>query len=286
MKKAAKMIAWFLFYFVLQIVVGMILAIPDIVALKNSGNMDETVLQAGINGRLFLTTVLSNFIFVVTAIILCKIKKVDVLNQWSVRRVPVKEMLMPCIIAFSYSMFFALITYNAEANSASVFHESAEYFGEWGMLMMVLALLVSAPLAEEVLNRGILFSTLEKTWSKKIIVIVSAVVFGVTHMPAGGFALAMGAIFMGFIFAVIYAKTDSLIVVVVAHVVANLPDFILYSSPQMSDMLRIGLASVFLLISLGCFIIWIIKQKNRKDCQPGDLFEFKRDDENKSTKEE
>jgi membrane protease YdiL (CAAX protease family) len=40
--------------------------------------------------------------------------------------------------------------------------------------------------------------------------------------------LAVGAILMGLIFALIFAKTNSLTVCIIAHAVANIPDFFIY----------------------------------------------------------
>ena len=133
-----------------------------------------------------------------------------------------------------------------------------------GLVLMVINLLVLAPVAEEMLCRGIMISGLKEKFSEKTAIIVSSVIFGAMHIMAGGPVLAIGSVIMGLLFGLTYKKTGSLVAAIVVHAAANLPDFILMVLPEMGDRLRLGL-------TIGCFIasavvleLWFVKRKGAK----------------------
>ena len=104
-------------------------------------------------------------------------------------------------------------------------------------------------------------NTLKRSFSAKASIIISAVIFGLLHIMAGGITLAIGAAVIGVIFAVIYEKTGSLWVSIAAHAVANLPDFILYPRPEIPNILRIALAVIMFIASAILAVIWLKPKK-------------------------
>lgn len=99
-----------------------------------------------------------------------------------------------------------------------------------GFGLMAVNLLIIAPTAEEIALRGIVYTRVEKTTNSVIAIIVSSVLFGVMHFAAGGVTLVIGAVLMVVVFGYIFYKFESLWVCIIAHAVANLPDFILYKN--------------------------------------------------------
>lgn len=65
------------------------------------------------------------------------------------------------------------------------------------------------------------------------------------HFAAGGAVLVIGAILMAAVFGYIFHKFDSLWICITAHASANLPDFILYDHPDISDNMLLGLKVFF-----------------------------------------
>ena len=66
---------------------------------------------------------------------------------------------------------------------------------------------------------------------------------------AGGIVLVVGAALMALVFGYIFYKFKSLWVCIIAHAVANLPDFILYNKPDISGGIFWGLV-IFLYVCL------------------------------------
>ena len=257
MKNIFKAIGWTILNFILQFVV----MLPFSIAYVASGITDNAILNQKISENTFTFTIISNAIIVAIALLACKIKKKKVKEEWKLFARPTKNYIIPCIIAFCYSLFFFLITYDPIENSKSMINIYAESHNSFALPMMALTLLISAPFAEEIINRGVILNTLKRSFSARISIIISGIIFVLIHIPAGGIVLAIGAAIMGVILAIIYEKTDSLWVAITAHAVANLPDFIFYSSPEISNMLRITIALLSLATSAILLIIWLKPQK-------------------------
>lgn len=64
------------------------------------------------------------------------------------------------------------------------------------------------------------------------ILIISALLFGISHIMAGGVILLAGSLIVGIILGIIFVKTKSLLPAIIAHVFANLQDFILSLLPE------------------------------------------------------
>ncbi len=243
----------------LQFVVQMVFCISAVA----SGITEDTILNQWLIDKLLITTIISNLLFVFIAVLICKIRKVNIKEDWKITKLNAKSYFMPCVIAFTYSMFYSLITYDATANASAATHISANHYSAFAIPMLALALLASAPVTEEIMCRGIMLNTLKKSFSAKVAIIVSSAIFGVMHIMAGGITLAIGAFVMGLVLAIIYEKTSSLHVAIVAHTIANIPDFILYTSPQINDILRIALAISLLVISIICLLVWCKPKEDR-----------------------
>lgn len=126
---------------------------------------------------------------------------------------------------------------------------SVKYYSEilpiLGISLMALNLLLIAPICEELVLRGIVYTRIEKASNKIIAIIINSLLFGFMHFAAGGGVLVIGAILMGAIFSYIFYKYDSLWICIIAHIVANVPDFILFNHNDMPNNLLIGLIIIF-----------------------------------------
>ncbi|MCI5509466.1 MAG: CPBP family intramembrane metalloprotease [Eubacterium sp.] len=78
---------------------------------------------------------------------------------------------------------------------------------------------ILAPVAEELVFRGLIFARLKEWMKPWLAMILSALIFGVYH---GNIVQFVYAFFMGLILALIYYRTGTLLTCIAAHVVANL----------------------------------------------------------------
>jgi membrane protease YdiL (CAAX protease family) len=85
-------------------------------------------------------------------------------------------------------------------------------------IMLVTAIVLIAPLLEELLFRGLLQNALHRhlpTWAA---ILGAAAIFGAVHMDLHAFPALMA---MGAVFGLLYYKTGSLRVTIIAHMANN-----------------------------------------------------------------
>lgn len=84
--------------------------------------------------------------------------------------------------------------------------------------------MISAPIFEELLCRGLIFETLRKRWGTMLSIVISSLLFGLMHMEP---ATVIVAIVAGMIFGVLYVRTSSLYTTIIIHSVNNAMAFAL-----------------------------------------------------------
>lgn len=102
--------------------------------------------------------------------------------------------------------------------------------GLWGLAFTLLSACLLAPVAEEILYRGILFRSLRNRLGVLPAAVLSASIFAVLHFYDGYGLVSVGV--FGFFCALLYAGTGSLTSVIALHVLYNLsikiPEWIVY----------------------------------------------------------
>lgn len=83
----------------------------------------------------------------------------------------------------------------------------------------IFSLVITAPIFEEILLRGILFVGLLNRYSPKKAIIISALFFGIYHLNIVQFVNASA---IGLILGIIYYKTNSLVLCIVIHMIHNI----------------------------------------------------------------
>ena len=88
---------------------------------------------------------------------------------------------------------------------------------------------------------------------------------------AGGIVLVAGAAIMGLIFGLLMYKYRSLWLCIIAHICANLSNFIYSKELFASSGLKIGLVCVFCVTFLAV-LIWIFSEKRQPTKESRGLF--------------
>lgn len=92
--------------------------------------------------------------------------------------------------------------------------------GAWAVATAV----ISAPILEEVLCRGLILETIRKGWGIGVSVLISALFFGLIH---GDLATVVVATVSGLIFGVLYLRTSSIFTTIIVHSINNAMAFTL-----------------------------------------------------------
>ncbi len=263
MKQVFKCIGWAALNFILQIVVQIVYVIPV------AAQLTEAEISSYIMDNLLMITMISNEIFIGIMYLVGRIKGYKLKERWSIYKPQPKNVVYPAISGFLFSLGFGMLTFNTQAGNSLAIQDSVQYFSEKaafsGELLMAVNLLLLAPIAEEMLCRGIMMNGLSEKFSENTALVVSAVIFGAMHIMAGGPVLVIGCVLMGLLFGLTYKKTGSLIAAIIVHAAANIPDFIFMALPPLNDTLR-------LVLTIGCFLgsaivleLWFMNKKEKQN---------------------
>lgn len=86
--------------------------------------------------------------------------------------------------------------------------------GVWAYITTI----VSAPIIEELMCRGVILETIRKRWGIGLAIVVSALFFGLIHVAPATILVATVA---GLIFGVLYVRTSSIFTSMIVHAVNN-----------------------------------------------------------------
>ncbi len=249
MKGIWKAVGYFALYFCLTMVLQLLLSIVFMAIGAANGLKDEALIIDFANNNILGMTVISGILTVFVFYLVFKLRKKHVKQEWKLNKFKIRDAVLASVIAFSFSFLFALCTYHAPMENSLMISKSVGFYNEifpmFGLVLMIANLLVIAPAAEEIALRGIVYTRAEKSTNAVTAIIVSSVLFGLMHVMAGGIVLTIGAMLMALVFGYIFCKFKSLWVCIIAHAAANLPDFILYSRPDISGGIFWGLIIVF-----------------------------------------
>ncbi|GAA5484820.1 CPBP family intramembrane glutamic endopeptidase [Haloferula sargassicola] len=105
--------------------------------------------------------------------------------------------------------------------------------GPWGLVLGIVSACMAAPIAEEILYRGVLFRSLANRLPVGVAALLSAVVFALVHFVPGTTLLLIGVV--GFMTAMTYAASRTLLTAIVLHALYNaavkIPEWIIYQTP-------------------------------------------------------
>ncbi len=232
MKGIIRAAAWFILYVLLTIGLQMLLSMTCSVFGSSMGAGDKDGIKEFVNGNFLGITLLSGLITGGILLVILKIRKISLTQGLRFTRFRIKDAALTSVAAFLFSVLFSLLTSGISMENEVMIRTSVLFYNEKlpfsGMVLMALNLLVVAPITEELVFRGIVFTRVEKSESPVKAIVLSSFLFGAAHIMAGGPILAIGAILLAVLLGYAFHKTGSLWVCIIAHMIANLPDLIFF----------------------------------------------------------
>lgn len=118
--------------------------------------------------------------------------------------------------------------------------------------MAFLAVVILAPIAEELLFRGIIFRMLTKHWSERAAIIVSALLFGIFHM---NLMQAIYVLPIGLLLGYTAYKCKSVLPCILIHMINNFMPYVLGILPETLQV-EWFIAIIVVVCAGGLFAIW------------------------------
>lgn len=185
-------------------------------------NINELTNLAGRLTNVFL--LVSSIVTIFTLILIYKIKKRNYKRDLQLIKTNNTNIIFAIILGASCWLF------NSGALSlveeAGIFSKQFEYMNEilapisqGSIIISIITVGIVAPIAEELLFRGVIYNTLNRKISIKWTIIIQAIFFGVFH---GNLIQGLYATLLGVIFGYVTYKTKSLWPAITMHIVNNL----------------------------------------------------------------
>ena len=171
MKGLLRGIGYFLLYVVFTVVVQVVLSMLIVQFAVGKGITDQGLIEDFANNNMLGMTVVSGLLTIVFLYLIFKIPKKNIRKEWKLNSFEAKDLFKGCLLLFSLSSVFSLLTLNANIENARIIALSSLYYSKLfpflGTILMILNLLVLAPLAEEIALRGIVYTRIEKDMKER-----------------------------------------------------------------------------------------------------------------------
>jgi membrane protease YdiL (CAAX protease family) len=218
-------VAILLLFFVPQIIIGVVfqkygIAPPPTSPLEDGGAsnlerfLSEQELLGQFNGRVYLLSMISSIVAMVLYIWF-RSGKLRIGIKHSLAGFNPNVLLVGVLWLLSAQIVLEpLVMSLPQSDSPGI------GLGTWAVVTAV----ISAPILEELLCRGIIFETLRKGWGIGVSALISALFFGAIH---GDPATIIVATVSGLIFSVLYLRTSSIFASIIVHSINNAMAFTL-----------------------------------------------------------
>ena len=150
---------------------------------------------------------------------------------------------------------------NIEYDIFATFNETSNIIYSGGIVMQILATCVGAPLAEELLFRGLLYGRLRKILKVVPAMLISSLMFGIIH---GNIIQGIYATLIGLICAYVYEKFKSIWAPIILHAAANSFAVVSTNLVEESDGIGLGLGGYVLytvILIAGTFLLMLLIEK-------------------------
>ncbi|MBR4994253.1 MAG: HAD hydrolase-like protein [Lachnospiraceae bacterium] len=173
------------------------------------------------------------------------------------------QLILMILFGVCFSLGINVLFFLTGLTSASPgFNQVSEIQNSVGIIEGAVLYGIFAPIAEELVFRGILYNRLKRFYSVTVAAVVSAIFFGMYH---GNVVQGIYGFLGGILLAVVYQKSGSLIWSVILHGIINLAGFALSNSLIFGIWCLNPLACVIFLsvFALALTAALILEKKNR-----------------------
>lgn len=261
----------FLVYFVIALIVQMIIVLPqsiDVIntLMKENLSYAEMVdrLQEVIYGEAMLLTAISSFVAIpVLYFFYIRDKKYwPVKNFVETTKVPASKyvyvILIGVVISLAFNHLFELVGFE---DASEVYSKLEAAIDKSPYIWKFIAIAIAAPLAEELIFRGLMYKRLRRCLSVKTSMIVSAAAFGLTH---GNIVQLIYAFSVGMLIAYVYEMYKNLLAPIIFHGCANFAalSFGTLGGYVDNSTLRVLIVSIEIALTYGAYVLMNKKMAN------------------------
>lgn len=201
-------------------------------------------------GQTGIITLISNILTIIAAWLVFVIAKKSFFREVGIAKTKVVYFFLAVLFGFSLNIVMSLLLNIVPLPESWIesYAESASLIDTKITFMNLLSTAVIAPIAEELVFRGLVFTRLSKAVGVWPGALLSAILFGVCH---GDLVWGIFAGLFGFTLAIIFYKTKSLVPCMLAHIAFNTCSFVITKF----DVWTVTISFVVMAVSFALILV-------------------------------
>ncbi len=270
-----KALLYFLAFFGIQIVSSALFSfiIGFQTALETESDVSQNELTNAITSKILenQTAIIltANILLLLVLFLFFKIRKKNFCSEIQLQKCGIGSIIAGVLFGMGLSTLVSfvinLIPFSDEMVGS--FNESYSLIGTGNIIITYLSVALVAPIAEEILFRGLIFTRLKKGMHFSVAIIISSLLFALAH---GDLIWMIPTFFLGASSAWIFEKTKSLLPSIALHLFNNILAVLTISITQMPVWISL---MILLLSPLAVIISAVYLIKYQKTVQGNDVNE-------------
>lgn len=247
--------------FVVQFIWGMVLGmqISAEYAAKGMNMMDPAVMEQYMEEAMKVTmeiavpsTIIVNILMIAVTCLIFVCRKKKVTKELSLRKFHGGAVVPLVLLGLGLNVLTTLVMGFLPEELLNSYEQSSSVYSEVGIIVL-LHTLVSAPIVEEWVLRGLVYDRMKKGMKTIVAMLISSVLFGLLH---GNLVWAAYAAVFGMVLAWVFDRTKSLLASILLHFSFNLCGILLGFLPETApDWVGVAIvAAAVVFTAVGAFL--------------------------------
>lgn len=266
-KGLGKGILYLLLYLGVSIFVELIFTIiifavelPKIlISTENGADVDMVAITESLTNAVLkqalLITVIAGIVTLGILFLVFKLRKKKFFQEFSLRKIK-GSAIVPILffgVGLQLAIGFIWSVIPFPENWTETYADRASLISEGNIVIALIATIIMAPLVEEIIFRGLIYTRMKKGMNLIVAGLLSSLLFGIVH---GTLIWASYAFVLGMILVWLFERYQSLLATILLHFIFNAGGMILGYFEEMPDLLFIAISIIgIVLVFIGG--VWI-----------------------------
>lgn len=256
---------FFLFQILATFICSIVITVKYAISATMSGEwMDEAIMTEMLLEKVYnlqgLLTIITGIITLLTLFIIFKIRKRKISEILSLNKITNSKIALITVLGIALEIFISISLYVLPISEQLLneYFKNVNYLMGGNVILVFIAVVIFAPIVEEIIFRGLLLKHLNNVMPTIVAVLISSIIFGLGH---GQIIWILYAILMGTILSIVFIRCKSLTASILLHAVLNLTSYIIYfANVEMESIIAFIVSGIVMILAL-VGIIGITKNK-------------------------
>lgn len=248
---------YFLIYLAIQLIVSFVVSFAVVLWNMLQNDMSIENLESKVIEQTTLILFIANLLSIIAFVIIVLVRKKSISGELGIKKIKPKKIIPIILLGISLCIFisysFSFIPFPESWTSS--YAENVGVLSEGNFVVSLIATIILAPIAEEIVFRGLIYRNLKKGMPILAAGFISSLIFGICHT---GIIWMIYAFLIGMFFVWIYEKFNSILGSIIVHMVFNLLGTFIDEFNWIPEQVGLFILGMSVLVLAGS-ILWIVK---------------------------